>query len=446
MRRKRFQFSTLKNFTRNLLSHPTSLRRRILVNTGALASANLWRIVVSFLVQLLVARSLGLEALGEYTVAMAYLNISQVLCEMGLPLWLVRKLAQAPQLRRAYFRRGVLLQFSAALLLWALLAGLMALLPYPDSTRTAIFWVGASLPLFAITSVTATIFQSAERMTLAFIIEFVTNLLILLLSVWLLWQGYGVADLLLVVVLAQGVGMLLGLALLWGGDLLKGQQNRATLPMGEVIQGALPFFGLSLTDVLLQRLDILILSFFGNAQLLGAYSAAYNLVRVAVKLLQSVWRGVYPTLARLYPTSPARAQSVARRLFISGFALCTLGALLVVVLATPILRFVYGVDGGETDSEAGAEVAAVLALLIWQAPLFFLELYASTWLLVVLRARAALGVALLHVLLLALLLPAGAALAGAVGAAWGTLAAQSAAAAASFWLMRRLEETKPGDA
>lgn len=433
----------MKNLTSNLFSQPTSLGRRILVNTGALASANLWRIVVSFLVQLLVARILGLEALGEYTVAMAYLNISQVLCEMGLPLWMVRKLAQTPFLRRAYFRRGVLLQFSAALLLWALLAGLMALLPYPESTRTAIFWVGASLPLFAITSVTATLFQSAERMTLAFVIEFVTNLLILLLSVWLLWQGYGVTDLLLVVVFAQGIGMLLGLALLWAGDLLKGQQNRSTLPLGEVVQGALPFFGLSLTDVLLQRLDILLLSFFGDAQLLGAYSAAYNLVRVAIKLLQSVWRGVYPTLARLYPTSPAHALSVARRIFISGFALCTLGALLVVVLATPILRFVYGVGSGATESGANDEVATVLALLIWQAPLFFLELYATTWLLVVLRARAALGVALLHVLLLALLLPAGATLAGAVGAAWGTIAAQSAAAAVSFWLMRKLVDTKP---
>jgi O-antigen/teichoic acid export membrane protein len=289
-----------------------------------MASGNLWRIVVSFLVQLLVARGLGLEALGQYTVAMAYLNISQVLCEMGLPLWLVRELAQAPHLRHAYFRRSVLLQGTAALILWAGLAGLTMLLPYPPVTRAAIFWVGASLPLFAITSACATIFQAAERMELAFVIEVAINALILLLSAWLLWQQQSVADLLLVVVVAQGAGMVLALGLLFASRLLAAPQLADSQPSGPplsgplpwrtIATGAMPFFGLSLTDVLLQRLDILLLSLFADARLLGTYSAAYNLVRVAIKLLQSVWRGVYPTLARLYPTTPERAAKLATTL------------------------------------------------------------------------------------------------------------------------------------
>jgi O-antigen/teichoic acid export membrane protein len=376
---------------------------------------------------------------------MAYLNISQVLCEMGLPVWMVRVLAQAPHLRRAYWRRGILLQVTAALILWALLAGLMTLLPYPQVTRSAILWVGASLPLFAVTSATATIFQAAERMEMAFAIEFVTNLLILLLSIWLLWQQQSVADLLLVVVFAQGIGMLLALGLLFAQRLLSTPQlpiSDSPVSLGNTAKGALPFFGLSLSDVLLQRLDILLLSLFGNAQLLGAYSAAYNLVRVAIKLLQSIWRGVYPTLSRLYPTSPQQASKVATRLFTGGFALCLVGALLVTVLATPILRLIYGIEGGTIENGVTTgESVIVLAWLIWQAPLFFLELYATTWLLVVLRAGAALGLAMVHLILLALLLPLGAFWAGAVGAAWGTIAAQAIAATLTLWLMRKLMAT-----
>jgi Na+-driven multidrug efflux pump len=97
------------------------------------------------------------------------------------------------------------------------------------------------------------------------------------------------------------------------------------------------------------------------------------------------------------------------------------------------LRLIYGFSAGEADREA----ATVLAWLIWQAHLFFLELYATTWLLVVQRARAALWLSLLHVLLLALLLPLGARLAGAVGAAWGTIAAQAVAAALALLLMQQ---------
>ncbi|MCC6453682.1 MAG: oligosaccharide flippase family protein [Caldilineaceae bacterium] len=434
----------------NIFREPTTLRRRVLVNTGALASANLWRIVVSFLVQLLVARALGLEALGQYTVAMAYLNISQVLCEMGLPLWMVRELAQAPHLRTLYFRRGVLLQMTAALLLWAGLVGLVMLLPYPLVTRTALFWVGASLPLFAITSACATQFQAAERMELAFVVEIVINLLILLLSAWQLWQQQSVADLLLVVVVAQGIGMMLALGLLFTSRLLapaplvdaplSGTPLSESLPWRKLLSGAMPFFGLSLTDVLLQRLDILLLSLFADARLLGTYSAAYNLVRVAIKLLQSVWRGAYPTLARLYVATPERASRVATKLLYWGLALCLLGALLTGVLATPIVRFIYGVTEGTGGSAVDAEVARALAWLIWQAPLFLLEFYATTWLLVVGRARTALVITLAHLLLLALLLPLGAALAGSMGAAWGTVAAQALGAALALWQVRKLPD------
>ena len=435
----------MKLFTGQIFAGSDTLRRRVLVNTGALASANLWRIIVSFLVQLLVARGLGLEALGQYTVAMAYLNISQVLCEMGLPLWVVRELAQAPHLRRAYFTRSVLVQGAAALLLWLVLAGLATVLPYPPITRMAIFWVGASLPLFAVTSAAATIFQAGERLELTFTVELITNLLILLFSAWLIGEQRTVADLLLVVVVAQGIGMVVALGILFASRLLATPQLPASLSWRQMAEGTLPFFGLSLTDVLLQRLDILLLSLFGDTRLLGVYSAAYNLVRVGIKLLQSLWRGVYPTLARLYPTSPARATHLARTLLGVGLILCVLAALMTDVLATPILRLIYGItdsaaDGanGSANGAAEKEAAIALAWLGWQAPLFFIELYATTWLLVIGRAGIGFGVSLFHLLLLTLLLPVGAMLNGAVGAAWGTVAAQAFGAVVALWLVQRL--------
>src|SRR5690606_37819003 len=139
-------------------------------------------------------------------------------------------------------------------------------------------------------------------------------------------------------------------------------------------------------DVLLQRLDILLLSLFGNPLLLGTYSAAYNLVRVGIKLIQSLWRAVYPTLARLYPTTPARARQVANMLLFVGVILCILVTFMATVSTTPILRLVYGLTveaNGQVDQEGSALLSSVLSWLVWQVPLFFLELYATTWLLVV---------------------------------------------------------------
>ncbi len=406
----------------------TSLGRSILRNTGALAGANVGRILVSFLVQLLVARGLGLEALGQYTVAMAYLNISQVLCEAGLPLWAVRTLAQAPQLRRTVLRRTLLIQGAAALLLWPLLVLIGQLVAYPATTQDALWWVGASLPFFAVTSATVTLFQAAERMELLLTVELTVNAIILAASVWMIAQGGNVADLLWIVVIAQACGMVLALALLFGLRLLAGPQSAFPFSWRDMTQGVTPFFGLSLTDVLLQRLDILLLSFIGDPHLLGSYSAAYNLVRVAIKLLQSVWRGVYPTLARLQPASPQAAAQVATRTLQWGLWVCVVGAAMGMFMAAPVLGWVYGV--------ADADATAALRWLVWQAPLFYVESYATTWLLVIGQARAALLISTLHVGLLALLLPLGASLQGATGAAAGTIVAQAAGAMAGWVRVR----------
>lgn len=409
----------------------TSLARRVLTNTGALAAVNIGRIAVSFVVQLLVARSLGLVGLGHYTVAMAYLNLSQVISDLGLPLWLVRELAQTPAYRRAYLARSLVRQGGAALILWAALVGLAALLPYAPEGRAALVWVGASLPLFAATSAVMTLFQAAERMAWVWLVEWTVNGLILAGSVWALARGGNVVTLMQVLVVAQAVGMLLAWGLLARMKLLRGAA--AASPWSALPIPARPFFGLSLSDVLLQRGDILLLSLVADARVLGIYSAAYNLARVAIKLLQSVWRGVYPTLARLYPTAPDQAAQLAQRVLGLGVALCVGGALLGSLLAAPVLRLVYG----PATPDAGPEAVLALRLLLWQAPLFFVELYATTWLLVRGQARAALGVALLHAGALFTLLPLGAAAAEAVGAAVAALLAQGVGSVAGLRWLRR---------
>ena len=65
------------------------------------------------------------------------------------------------------------------LLTWAGLVLLSLLLPYGDTTRNALWLVGASLPLFAVSSASQTLFQAGERMELVMGVEIFINTLIL---------------------------------------------------------------------------------------------------------------------------------------------------------------------------------------------------------------------------------------------------------------------------
>jgi O-antigen/teichoic acid export membrane protein len=105
------------------------------------------------------------------------------------------------------------------------------------------------------------------------------------------------------------------------------------------------------------------------------------------------------------------------------------GAALGSVIGLPLMRLVYGV--------ADAEVATVWAWLVWSAPLFFVELYATTRLLVIGRARAGLLVSTVQVALIAALLPGMAAWGGAVAAAWANLLAHGIGAGLGLALLWR---------
>src|SRR5690606_27735609 len=103
----------------------------------------------------------------------------------------------------------------------------------------------------------------------------------------------------------------------------------------------LPFYTLSLADVLLQRIDLLLLSVIAGELVAGIYSAAYNLVRVLLKLVQSFLQAIYPTLSRLRRQAPLHYQQVADLSMRLGLLLLLPVIIVGAVSAGPVLQLVY---------------------------------------------------------------------------------------------------------
>lgn len=405
--------------------------RRILVNTSALTLSNLWRIVISFILQVLIVRQLGVEASGQYTIVLAYLNVCQILSELGLPILLVRELAQRPNQRRTYFYLALGAQGIASLLVWASLAVVVMLLPFSPSTRTLLWVVGASLPFYAITSVTQTLFQASERLEFILGIEVLINTAILVLSAVGLWLGYGILPLITLLVATQMLSALLGLWLVKRSVLFPVPQAAQPIQLRALWRQATPFYGLAIADVLLQRADILLLSVLAGETVTGIYGLAYQFIRVILKLVQSFWRALYPTLSRLH--SQARAQY--ERLAGLSLTLSSLALLIIAALGTstaqPLLQLLFGARYLPT--------VPVFQVLLWSIPFFLLESFVTIILLVEQRPRRSLLVSGLHLLTLALLLPPLVWTYGAIGAAGAVLLAVGLSALVSLWWLRQTQ-------
>ncbi|MEX1020966.1 MAG: oligosaccharide flippase family protein [Litorilinea sp.] len=401
--------------------------RRVLVNTGALAGSSLWRIAISFVLQVFIARQLDIPGVGIYNAALAYLNVGQVISEIGLPSLLVRNLAQHPQQRRALYFMSLRLQVGMALVVWAGLAA-FALLLEPTS-RLALWIVGASLPFYAVTSTTQTIFRAAERMELIMGVEWVINAVILGMSLAVLFAGGDILALVGVLVAAQALSAAICAGLLQRSGLLQGPQTHAPLVLGELWGQAMPFFRLSIADVLLQRLDILLLTLLGGEVVTGIYSLAYNLVRVLTKLVQSFWQALYPTFSRLYHHRDRKYAVLAQLGLRYGLIALLPAAALSAAVAPDLLPFIFSTDYQES--------ASVYRILVWQAPLLFIASYASTLLMVQRHPKASLVIASAHIVTLLILLPLLTRWAEADGAAWASLIAGAMGTLAGLALIRR---------
>ncbi|MCB0185614.1 MAG: oligosaccharide flippase family protein, partial [Caldilineaceae bacterium] len=285
--------------------------RRVLLNTSALAASSLWRIGLSFVLQIFIANRLGAVGLGQYTTALAYLNVCQVLGELGLPQLLVRDLARHPGHRRHYFATALLLQIGASFVVWGALSALVWFLPLQADTRLALIVITASLPMYAVSSVCAMIFQAGERMEVVMSVEMAVNTLIVGISLWILWRGGGVVQLAAVLIASQTASMALYLWILRRSALLVDGVATTVAPsmwstMRTMLGQARPFYGLALANVLLHRLDVLLLSALAGEAITGIYSAAYLVVRILMILSQTFWQALYPTLSRLHHQAVAQ--------------------------------------------------------------------------------------------------------------------------------------------
>lgn len=416
--------------------------RRVLINTGALAGSSLWRIGLSFLLQILIATKLGASGLGSYTTALAYLNVCQVLSEIGLPPLLVRNLARRPERRRFYFFAALILQLGSAILFWLLLSGLILLLPYPSTTRLAMIVITASLPFYAVTSVCETLFQAGERMELVMGVEMTVNTLIVASSILLLWQGYGVIGLAAVFIGSQLISALLCLFLLRRSGLIRrresqvARQRRLTTVIPALMREALPFYGLSLSNVLLHRLDVLLLNPIAGDLVTGIYSAAYLIVRVPVVLAQTYWQALYPTLSRLR----VRGLDQYRKLTTLSIRYGLLALIPLAMFGGLVSESILALIFSDADYQASAPA---LRILFWAAPLYLLATYAVNLLLIERKPGSSLLIALVHIGAVLLLLPPLALWMGALGAAIAVLAAFALSAGWGLMLLRRRGQPIP---
>ena len=339
------------------------------------------------LVAALVARGMGAEGVGVFTVALGVVLVATPLLALGQVEVLIRDVARTPRSARRLAvvalrgQRRVLagLALPAAVIIAlvpdaALRHTLLALLPYvwfrvETLTRGAIF---KGLDRMGVEA-------QARALEMGTAVALVAALAVLGLPVWAVGAAFSLGG-------AVGLGFLLRSMRSLPAELPSGATSSGQLRQG------LPFMAIAGVFQLLLRSDVFALELFGvpHAEI-GHYGAAASLVWGLLGGAQLVAVAIYPSVSRIATrsTNPGRSAVVAGGV---GLVLGLAGATVLVVLRRPLLGLVFG-------SGFVSTAAPLLATLAWVLPAasasMVLGVVSAAW------HRQRLGLAVYSIVLLA---------------------------------------------
>jgi O-antigen/teichoic acid export membrane protein len=217
------------------------------------------------------------------------------------------------------------------------------LLGYGTTSREAVYIVSGALLLDSLTYTVLGVFTAYERGELSAIAVVVERVLAAALGLGALAAGFGVVA----VTAAYAISAAITLAVaLW---LMRRRVHPPRLDLSrarrrEIRSGTWGFAAQEVLSIGVARADAVILSLMATTAVVGTYGAAYRLLEATLFIPLSLSTAFSAMFTYLGPRTEPTIQAVYQRALKLALALLTPCAVLLLVLAAPVIRLLYG-DG-----------------------------------------------------------------------------------------------------
>lgn len=331
---------------------PSLLRNSGLLLAGTVAAKGL--VLVSTLI---LTRRLGPEGFGLYSLVFAYLAFFELVADAGLDSILVREAARRPPDVPRRLGDALVLRAALAAAVVPVAAALFAPITGQTAQGVLVLLGGAALigsnRRASLRSLLETPYRTALRMGVPTLLGVLAEALHLaLILAWLPAGGVSRA------VAAQAVASFPFFLVLAGVTIRRGAL--AVIPdaarLRSLLGTATPLLAMLAVNVVLARIDVVMLEVLRGTRDVGVYSAPVRIVEIANLLPILLMTSVYPLFAASHPGDPVRVDKLLRgSLRVLGTVLVPLAAA-EIVFAGPIVTRLFGVPFA-----ASAPVLVVLA-------------------------------------------------------------------------------------
>ena len=321
--------------------------------TSVLLLGRVAGVVFSLINAVVLARVLGLEALGQYAYAMGLVALFGLVPNSGLNTVITRAIALDPDHNGLLFSTAQRTQIWLGLGVFMTIMSVATMLPRRLVSMSDLALAGGQLVLGSLSIPYLAVLAGRARYDLAAIVE---------ISVACL----GTVSFLVVAALKGGLTAFLGAQIMnaTGSIVIARLIARKYLPgspgtpcsMSTLLRQSMPFGTAGIVQNLYARLDILLLGQLATPVMVGLYSAAYKPVNMLLSFGASASGTLFPYLVQ---ESRAASSGSFERVFKLVMVLAPVMAFVIGGLSQPLIELLFGVEY--------AAAAVMLTILAWSA-------------------------------------------------------------------------------
>lgn len=344
-----------------------SITKTALKNITSLFGA---QIITSFLTPILliyIARTLGDEMFGKYSFILSLVGIFLVISEFGIKSVAIRDVARDTSSVDQYLRNIISLKFLFSIASIIIFVLFVTLLDMPRDTTLASYIFAGGLFFQSMSYAFRWVFHALQIMEFEALQRVIERSLLLVLSMLILWRGFGLIALSLVFLITQIVIFIL--SLLFVARKIRTVSIKADLSFFVYIIKTAVFFALcEVLWMIYFRIDIVMLAKIRGETEVGWYNAAYVIVNFITLISMIMMQAMFPILSSLYEKEKAKLKETAESLFRYLIIIALSLVPIVFVLSDKIINLIYG--AGYSHSINALKILIIVILFLFPGNLF----------------------------------------------------------------------------
>ena len=322
---------------------------RVARNTAFSAAGDLVTKLASLVFFVVIARELGREAFGHYTVALSITVLLTSLAGFGTDSLLTRQVARDPEAIHQLFWTSIVLKLVLGVALTAASVGVSVLNGYPDVVHATVALLGAGCVVEALSKTVAATFLAHDdtRQPSAGLV--IQRFFTAFAGITAIAAGAGLVPVAAIYV----VGALLGYAYVTRALARRGIAPRRQVSVSHaraVTREAAPFGFKLVFSTAIFRIDATLLALMKESTVVGYYGAAYRLLESTLFVPYAFEAAIYPTMSRLTrDTTPSIGDVFAAGVKAMLLLMMPVG-LLFLLYGGELLELLYGAEYGEAET------------------------------------------------------------------------------------------------